>query len=214
LLVRGVFDLGNQEVNRRWVVVPLRMGQTLLDLPGGANVLRVKVRRIFEADRVAARIASRTGQVAESWMESNAQLLIGLQSQSSSSYTIQFFVFLAVAMGIASVLAVSVVQRTREIGILRAMGTARGGIAAVFVIQGGLVGFAGSLLGCAGGVGLSLAFSRLAQNPDGSATFPMDLSPSLFLAASALATLTGIAAAVLPARRAAQLDPVEAIRYA
>lgn len=214
LAVRGVFDLGNREVNRRWILVTLRVGQTLLELPGGANVLHVKVRTIFDADRVAARIGERTGQIAESWMETNAQLLIGLRSQSSSSYTIQFFVFLAVAMGIASVLAVSVVQRTRDIGILRAMGTARGGIAMVFIIQGGVVGFTGSLFGCAGGAGLSLAFARLAQNPDGSATFPVDLTPSLFLLATSLATLTGVAAALLPARRAARLDPVEAIRNA
>jgi lipoprotein-releasing system permease protein len=197
LTIRGLFDLGNQQVNERWVVVPLRTGQTLLGLPGGANVVHVKVRAIFDADRVAQRLGDATG----------------LRSQSSSSYTIQFFVFLAVAIGIASVLVVSVVQRTREIGILRAMGTPRGRIAAVFVIQGGLVGFVGSIAGAGLGAGLSFLFARLAQNPDGTATFPILLTGQLVAIASALATLTGVLAAVLPARQAGRLDPVEAIRH-
>jgi lipoprotein-releasing system permease protein len=213
LTIRGLFDLGNQQVNERWVVVPLRTGQTLLSLPGGANVVHVKVRAIFEADRVAQRLRDATGLEAESWMEANAQLLIGLRSQSSSSYTIQFFVFLAVAIGIASVLVVSVVQRTREIGILRAMGTPRGRIAAVFVIQGGLVGFIGSIVGAALGAALSFLFARLAQNADGTATFPIVLTGQLVMLASVLATLTGVMAAVLPARQAGRLDPVVAIRH-
>jgi lipoprotein-releasing system permease protein len=213
LTIRGLFDLGTQQVNERWVVVPLRTGQTLLGLPGGANVVHVKVRAIFDADRVAQRLGDATGLEAESWMAANAQLLIGLRSQSSSSYTIQFFVFLAVAIGIASVLVVSVVQRTREIGILRAMGTPRGRIAAVFVIQGGLVGFVGSIAGAGLGAGLSFLFARLAQNPDGTATFPILLTGQLVAIASALATLTGVLAAVLPARQAGRLDPVEAIRH-
>jgi lipoprotein-releasing system permease protein len=213
LTIRGVFDLGNQQVNERWVLVPLRTGQTLLGLPGGANAIHVKVRRVFEADRVAQRLAGGTGLVTESWMQQNAQLLIGLESQSSSSYTIQFFVFLAVAIGIASVLVVSVVQRTREIGILRAMGTPRRRIAGVFVLQGGIVGFFGSLVGAALGAALSFLFSRLAQNPDGSATFPIELTLRLILTATALATLTGVLAAALPARQAGKLDPAEAIRH-
>jgi lipoprotein-releasing system permease protein len=213
LTIRGVFDLGNQQVNERWVLVPLRTGQTLLGLPGGVNAIHVKVDHVFEADRVAGRLAGGTGLVTESWMQQNAQLLIGLKSQSSSSYTIQFFVFLAVAIGIASVLVVSVVQRTREIGILRAMGTPRRRIAGVFVLQGGIVGFVGSLVGAALGVALSFLFSRLAQNPDGSATFPIELTPRLILTATALATLTGVLAAALPARQAGKLDPAEAIRH-
>jgi lipoprotein-releasing system permease protein len=93
------------------------------------------------------------------------------------------------------------------------MGTPRGRIAAVFVIQGGLVGFVGSIAGAGLGAGLSFLFARLAQNPDGTATFPILLTGQLVAIASALATLTGVLAAVLPARQAGRLDPVEAIRH-
>jgi lipoprotein-releasing system permease protein len=211
--VQAIFDLGNQQVNQRWIVMPLRTGQSLLGFQGGVNVIHVKVDGLFEAEDIAKRISGNMGLDAASWMKENEQLLVALKSQSSSSYTIQFFVFLAVAMGIASVLVVSVVQRTREIGILRAMGMPRSQISLVFLIQGALIGLFGSLIGCGFGTALAHFFSRIARAPDGSPTFPMSLTLELFLAATALATLTGILAAALPARRAAQLDPVEAIRY-
>lgn len=214
IAVQAIFDLGNQQVNQRWVVMPLRTGQALLGFQGSVNAIHLTVTDLFDAESVARRVAGNTGLDAESWMETNRQLLVALKSQSSSSYTIQFFVFLAVAMGIASVLVVSVVQRTRDIGILRAMGMSRSQVFSVFLLQGALIGLLGSLLGCGVGAGLSSVFSRIARAPDGSPTFPMSLSIELFAAASVAATLTGVLAAALPARRAAELDPVEAIRHA
>ncbi|MEZ4394378.1 MAG: FtsX-like permease family protein [Polyangiales bacterium] len=210
--VAGIFDLGNREVNRRWVIVATRGAQTLLDLVGGVSVLDVRVREIFEADVVAASIAARTGLVADSWMRTNAQLLVALRSQSSSSQMIQFFVILAVAMGIASVLVVSVVQKGKEIGILRAMGTSRSTVLRVFLIQGALVGLLGSVFGTAIGAGLGALFAGLARNADGSPTFPIAVSLALVLRSTGIAAFTGVFAAVIPARSAARLDPAVAIR--
>jgi lipoprotein-releasing system permease protein len=211
--VSGVFDLGNKDVNQRWVFVSMRSAQTMLDLPGRASTLEVKVDDVFEAERIAGQISDRTGLTADSWMKLNAQLLVGLRSQSSSSYMIQFFVMLAVALGIASVLVVSVVQKSKEIGILKATGTTTRRITRIFLIQGAIVGFVGSLLGSGIGTALSLLFANLAKNPDGSATFPVDLGPERFLLAVSVAVIIGLIAAVAPARRAAGLDPAKVIRY-
>lgn len=211
--VRGVFDLGNKDVNERWVVVPLRAAQTLLDVVGGATALEATVAEVFEADAIASAIAAETGLAAESWMERNAQLLVGLRSQSSSSVMIQLFVILAVAMGIASVLIVSVVQRSREIGILRAMGVARGRVLRVFLIEGAVVGLLGAILGSALGAALALLFEGMALNPDGTPRFPVQLDVALFARTALIALATGLAAAALPARRAARLDPSTAIRH-
>ncbi len=211
--VAGTFDLGARDVNQRWALVSLRNAQTLLDLEGGITTIELRVDRIFEADRLAAEVAGRTWLVAESWMQTNRSLLIGLRSQDSSSYMIQFFVTLAVALGIASVLVVSVVQKSREIGILKAFGTSTRLASRIFLVQGGVLGFAGSMIGCAIGTLLALAFASLAKNPDGSPTFPVDLNLQRYLLATLVATLTGIVAAVFPARRAARMDPAEVIRY-
>lgn len=211
--VAGIFDLGNRDVNRRWALVSLRAGQTMLDLVGGATTLDVRVRDVFAADDVAGRVASRTGLAAESWMQTNQQLMVALRSQSSSSQTIQVFVILAVAMGIASVLVVSVVQKQREIGILRAMGLSRARVQRVFLVQGLVVGLIGSSIGSVMGAGLVLAFASAARNPDGSPLFLLVLEPPLFVGATVLATVVGLLSAAWPARRAARLDPAEAIRH-
>ena len=212
-IVRGIFDIGNKDANERWVFTSLRAAQTLLDLAGGVSTIEVKVEEIFSAEAIADTLATRTGLEADSWMKTNTQLLVGLRSQNSSSYMIQVFVIIAVALGIASVLVVSVVQKSREIGILKAMGTPTRRIIRVFLIEGALVGLAGSVVGVLLGIGLALFFASLASNPDGSPRFPVDLNLALFVRASAIATVTGIVAAAAPAHRAARLDPVQVIRY-
>jgi lipoprotein-releasing system permease protein len=212
--VAGIFDLGNKDVNQRWVFVSIRSAQTLLDLPGKVSTIEVKVDDLFGAEQIARAIQQRTGLVADSWTQINRQLLIALKSQSSSSVMIQFFVILAVALGIASVLAVSVVQKSREIGILRATGSSVSTVTRIFLVQGGVVGLLGSLLGSGVGTVLALLFANLATNPDGSATFPVDLNPGLFARSVGVAVLVGIGAATVPARRAAKLDPAQAIRHA
>lgn len=211
--ITGIFDVGNRDLNKRWVFVSLRSAQTLLGLAGGISTLEVKVDEIFAAEEVARTIHGRTGLIADSWMQTNSQLLTGLRSQSSSSSLIQVFVIVAVALGIASVLIVSVVQKSREIGILRAMGTSTRRVVRIFLIEGAILGLGGSLVGIAFGSALALFFASLAKNPDGTATFPVALGAGLFLRSAAIATAVGLLSAVLPARRAAQLDPAEVIRY-
>ena len=211
--ITGVFDLGNKAVDQTWVLTSLRHAQSLYALPGGATTIEIKVAEVFDAERIAGEARDRTGLRADSWMKLNAQLLVGLRSQSSSKSMIQFFVVVAVALGIASVLIVSVVQKSKEIGILRAFGAPSRRVLRVFLIQGGLLGLMGSFAGCALGAIFSLGFERLASNPDGSPTFPVDLNARLFAGATLLAVGIGLLAAALPARRAARLDPAEAIRH-
>lgn len=207
--IAGIFELGVRELDARYVYLDMKQTQSLLGLPGAATVIDVTVRDIFAADLVAARIARLTGLKAESWIETNGQLMNALKSQSLSTQMISFFVAVSVALGIASVLFVSVIQRTREVGILRAMGITRRQMLWVFLIQGGLFGLAGSLIGGLSGYGMVWLFNNL-----GPGLFFIPLNPMLLLAASLLATATGIIAAAIPARRAARMDPVQAIRNA
>ncbi|ATD66559.1 hypothetical protein CNR27_03060 [Luteimonas chenhongjianii] len=205
--VAGIFELGVRELDARYVYLDLKQAQSLLALPGGVTVIDMTVEDLFGADRIAARVRGLTGLKAESWMESNAQLMNALSSQSISTRMISFFVAISVALGIASVLAVSVAQRTREIGILRAMGTRRGQMLLVFLVQGAVLGLVGSALGALAGWGLVAMF-----NTFGPGLFFIPVPRALVPAAMALATLAGIGAALTPAWRASRLDPVEAIR--
>ncbi len=206
--IAGIFELGVRELDARYVYLDLKQAQTLLDLAGGVTVIDTTVGEIFEADRIAERLARLTGLRAESWMETNGQLLNALSSQSMTTEMIRVFVGVSVAFGIASVLAVSVVQRTREIGILRAMGSPRGQILRVFLLQGGLLGLLGSACGGAVGWGLVQVF-----NLAGPRLFFIPVDPVLVPLAMLVATVTGVLAAAMPARRAARYDPAVAIRY-
>jgi lipoprotein-releasing system permease protein len=125
---------------------------------------------------------------------------------------IRFTFGLVVAIGVASVLMVAVVQKTREIGILRAMGTSRGRVLRVFLVQGAIIGLIGALLGCAIGYALGVFMSGVLTSADGARLFEARLDFPLYLYTMAGAVVLGVVSAALPARRAARLDPAQAIR--
>ncbi len=206
--IAGVFDMGVRDVNRRWVILSLRSAQSLLELQGGISQIDLRLVDPFAAPAVAATLAAQTGLLVESWTATNTQLLAGLKAQEGSSQLIQTFVILGVAVAIASVLVISVVQKQRQIGILRAMGTPRPMVLRIFLIQGGLIGLAGSILGSLLGAWMVYLFSTKS-----SVQFPITLDARLFLRAASLALGTGLLAAVMPARRAARLEPAVAIRH-
>ncbi|WP_022966865.1 ABC transporter permease [Denitrificimonas caeni] len=206
--VAGVFELGVRELDSRYVYTDLKQAQTLLNLPGGITILELKISDVFTAEYWAQRIEQLTDLHVQSWMESNGQLLNALRSQTMTTQMIRVFVAMSVIFGIASVLAVSVVQRTREIGILRAMGSSQQQILRVFLLQGGLLGLCGSLLGVMVGYVLVQVFNGIDER-----LFVIRLEPSMLLSAILIATASGVIAAMVPARRAAQYDPAVAIRY-
>jgi lipoprotein-releasing system permease protein len=212
LTITGLFDLGNKGVNARNVYVGLRTAQSLLDLVGGVSSIDLALHDLDLAERLARRIAGETGLTADSWIKTNAQFVTALTSQRVSSNVIRFFIALSVAFGIASVLVVSVIQRGKEIGILRAMGATQAQMRRIFLLQGGIVGFFGSLLGSALAWCFLMLWQLLARNPDGTPMFVIGVEPGLVGLAAGGASLVGILSALLPARRAAQLDPVVAIR--
>lgn len=206
--VSGVFSMGVQELDSRQIYIDLKQAQTLLNLVGGITGLEVKIDDIFTAREWGARLERLTGLHIKNWMDNNSQLLNALRSQKMTTQMIRLFVGLAVALGIASVMAVSVVQRTREVGILRAMGSTREQILRVFLIQGAMLGAIGAVFGMAGGYVLVHLF-----NGFGARLFFVSVHPEVTITALFVAICTGILAAALPARRASRYDPAEAIRY-
>jgi lipoprotein-releasing system permease protein len=212
LTVVGIFDLGSKGVNQHNTFTTLRTAQNLLAMPGAVTSVEVTVQDIYAAETMAQRIAAATGVQADSWIKNSAQFFAAISAQTTANTAIRFLVGLSVAFGVASVLVVSVVQKSREIGILRAMGIARGQILRIFLLQGGLLGLGGSLAGCALGALSLVLWQRWARNADGTPLFALALDPQLALVALVLGTVTGLLAALAPALRAARLDPVVAIR--
>jgi lipoprotein-releasing system permease protein len=212
LTIAGIVDLGSRGANLRSTYVALHTAQALLGLIGGVSSIDLTVSDIYAAEIVAQRISALTGVEADSWIKTNAQLYLAINAQVIANTTIRFFVGLAIAFGIAAVLIVSVVQKSKEIGILRAMGSSRGQILRVFLLQGATLGLLGSLIGSALAAAAIALWGVLLRNPDGTPLLPLEPDPKLFLASALLATLSGLIAAYVPALRGARLDPVVAIR--
>ena len=212
LTITGIFDLGSKGANQRSTFVAQRTAQSLLGLIGGVTSIELTVNDIYAAEDIAREIQATLPVQADSWIKTNAQFFTAVRAQQTSNTLIRSFVGLSVAFGIAAVLIVSVIQRSKDIGILRAMGTKREQILRVFLIQGGILGFVGSLFGSALGALALVVWHHYARQVDGSELFPLLLEPQLFFVSAAAATLTGVGAAIAPALRAARLDPVVAIR--
>jgi lipoprotein-releasing system permease protein len=203
--VVGIFELGSTGVDGQWVISSLRTAQSLLGRPGDITSIDVTVEELFEADAISTRVSARTGLAAESWMQRNGALLTALDAQSQSTILIRLFTLLAVAMGIASVLAVTVVQRRGQIGILRAMGVRARVILMIFLWQGALLGIVGAMLGT--GLGMLVGKGLGTVVP-----FEIVVDASTAGQALAISLTTGILAALWPAASASRMDPAAAIR--
>ncbi len=212
LTIAGIVDLGSKGANLRNTYVALHTAQALLGLIGGVSSVDIAVGDVYEAENIAQAIAAAEGVEADSWIVTNSQFFAAISAQIIANTTIRFFVALAIAFGIAAVLIVSVVQKSKEIGILRAMGAARGQILRVFLLEGAVLGLAGSVSGSLLGAAAILLWRVYARFPDGTPYLLIEFDWRLFVASAVLATLTGLVAAVAPAMRGARLDPVVAIR--
>lgn len=210
--VTALLDMGVKDLNRRTVIIPLRSAQNLLGVPGGATVLDLKVADVWTAETLAQQLRQRYDYDIESWQATNAQLVSALNAQSISTAVIRGVVLIVVVLGIASVLVVSVVQKRKEIGILRAMGTTQAQVLRMFLLQGAVVGALGSVGGVLLAAVLVQLFTFFARDAAGGALFEIHLSGADALSAALTATVCGVLAAVIPARSAARLDPAQAIR--
>ena len=211
-IVEGIFDLESANINGSWVFMDITRAQKLYNLSGYASRIEMQILSPFEADQKADQLGRVFPDLkVQDWKQQNAQLLSALSSQSSSSYTIQVFVLIAIALGISSVLAVSVVQKSKQIGILKAMGVTGKSASQIFIIQGTLLGFAGAVAGIGLGALLLEAF-RIGTSGGGGLGFALTIKPINMAIVLAVATFAGMAASFVPARNSEKLNPMEVIR--
>jgi len=210
--VNGIFDFENAAINSSWIFMDIFRSQALFDLNGAISRIEMQIEQVFQSENIAQKIKKYIPDfLVETWQSNNRQLLSALQSQSASSYMIQFFVLLAVTLGIASVLAIAAVQKSREIGILKAIGTRTNSASRIFLIQGAVLGLSGSIMGSLVGVGLIKMF-QIASQSGGALSFSIRVEPQTALTLIVISTIASIGAALFPARKAASLVPIEVIR--
>lgn len=212
--VAGIFDFQVAAINESWLVSNLDLSQALLGIDNDITGIEIQVSDVFEADTLAESLQSNlaSGLVADNWKAQNAQLLSGLNGQSVSSIMIQVFVLISVVLGIASVLAITVLQKSRQIGILKAMGIDDIKASLIFLFQGLILGFWGAVLGIAFGLGLIAMFTTFARNPDGSALIAISYDIPFITFSGAIAIVSALVASMIPAAKSRKLSPIEVIR--
>jgi lipoprotein-releasing system permease protein len=216
-LVTGIYDTGQQMVVGSRAYVTLRSAQSLFATGTAAGSLLVRADDLFRADQVADRIAALLPYKVESWSRQAPQTVSGLKAQRAVAGLISVFSLIASSFAIASVLIVSVLQRSKQIGILKSMGAKNRQILLVFTLEGlgiAVVGASlGALVGCLivwGFAQVKQPITRMGGPPE--PLLPSQLSWQLVAIAMLAAVISTVVAAILPARRAARMDPVQVLR--
>ncbi|NCC48509.1 MAG: ABC transporter permease [Clostridia bacterium] len=214
LLISGIFDLKVASLNETWLLSDLATTQALFAAGDEVSAVEMQVEAVFAADETASLLADSlpADLKVTDWKVENEQLLSALSGQSASSYMIQVFVLLAVLLGISSVLAISVVQKSRQIGILKAMGIRNRTSRQIFLIQGFLLGLIGALAGVGLGLGLSAVFSTFVRNADGMPLVPFYFDPVFVSLSFLIAVAAATVSSMIPAGKSAKLNPIEVIR--
>lgn len=215
LEIVGIFDLRVASLNESWVITELKTAQTIFEEAGQISAIETQVNDVFAADSIAADIETDIEELnleTTNWKEENEELLSGLSGQSISSYMIQVFVLVAVLLGIASVLAISAVQKSKQLGILKAMGIQDRTAGLIFLFQGFILGTIGAVLGTGIGIGLMYGFSYFVKNPDGTSLVPFYLDWQFVGLSVVIAIIASTFAAFIPARNTSKLNPIEVIK--
>ncbi|MHC1693927.1 MAG: ABC transporter permease [Eubacteriales bacterium] len=215
--VVGFFDLKVSALNKGWGIITLEASHEIFGSNKTATSIEIQVNEdsIFETGEIADKISAALddGDLnIEDWQSQNGQLLSGLQGQSISSIMIQVFVLVSVVLGIASVLAITVLQKSKQIGILKAMGIRNSGTGAIFLFEGLILGVMGAIAGILFGLGLSWAFTKFALNPDGTPVVELYVSYSFYALSGLIAIASSVLASLIPALRSSKLNPIDIIR--
>ena len=215
--VVGFFDFKVTALNTGWGITTLGTAQNIFETGDLVTSVEMQVNdnSVFIADEIAAKIEKALNQTdlkVVNWKAQNESLLSGLQGQSISSYMIQVFVMISVVLGIASVLAITVLQKSKQIGILKAMGIRNTTTSFIFLFEGLILGFFGAILGILLGLGLAVAFTTFAVNADGTPVIALYINNSFILFSGIIAIAASVLAALIPAVRSSKLNPIDIIR--
>jgi lipoprotein-releasing system permease protein len=214
LMIAGIYSRGQ---GRGGAYVTLRTGQSMFGMGNSVNVILVKVFQLFGSDEVADRIQSLVPLEARSWSREFGMFVSALTAQAASAYLISAFSLIASSFAIASVLIVSVLQKSKQIGILKSMGATRSQILRVFTLEGFGIAVTGSLVGAVVGTLIVYLVSLVRQPtarpghvPD--QLFPVEILPVYIAAAVVSAILATLIASWFPAQRAAKMNPIDVMR--
>src|SRR3989339_991883 len=215
--VVGIFETGMYEYDSALAYVSLATAQRFFDLPGLVHGLEVKTRDLNQADRIARRIEQALGPsyFAKDWMRMNRNIFSALQLEKTALSVIMALVVMVAAFNIVSTLIMVVMEKNKDIAILKSMGATSASIMRIFIYEGLVIGLAGTVLGVLGGLSLCAILSRyqFIKLPEvyPISTLPVLVLPSDVILIALSATIITLAATLYPSWQAGKGDPAVAL---
>lgn len=217
--VVGIFDTGMYEYDSALAYVSLETAQKFLDISDTVHGIEVKTTNLNQADIIARRIEQSLdgNYLAKDWMQMNRNIFSALRLEKTALTIIMALVVLVAAFNIVSTLIMVVMEKNKDIAILKAMGATSASIMRVFIYEGLVIGTSGTVLGILGGLGLCEILSRykFIELPDvyPISTLPVLVLPSDVIIIAVSAVFITFAATLYPSWQAAKVDPAVALRY-
>ena len=215
--VVGVLRSGVTTVDNFFAYALLKKAQVLQDRPNVVNQIRLHLADVETAQDLARRIEARFGYRTEAWQETNQNVLGIFIIQNGIMYSTTGAILVVAAFGIFNIISTVVLEKTRDIAILKSIGLEERDIQAVFLLEGLLIGVLGAMLGWGAGFGLTELLGTVRFEIEGfvkSQGFYLSYSPTHYLIAAGVAVAAATFAAYLPARKAARLSPIAILRGA
>jgi lipoprotein-releasing system permease protein len=218
--VKGTFRSGMYQYDSSLCYVSLKAAQAFLDLGDAVSGVEFKVDDIYAAEKIGREVAQALGPMyyARDWMTMNHALFSALKLEKIAMFVILILIVLVAAFGIVSSLIMLVMEKTRDIAILKAMGSTAKSIRRIFVLEGLIIGVLGTVLGLGSGLGLCALLARykfidLPVDIYALDTLPVQVEPYMVALVGISAVAISLLATLYPAHAAGRLDPVEALRY-
>jgi lipoprotein-releasing system permease protein len=215
LKVAAIFEAGIPPVDKTRAFLPLRTAQTVLARRDEVNSIGFRLGDTERAPQIADVVGQVSGYRAESWQEQNANWIGLFAFQQMITRMVIAFLLIVAAFGILNILIMIVLEKKRDIAILRSNGLTRGQILRVFLVQGALMGLLGAALGCGLGALVVMGVSQIPVHFEGlvkTNRIVMHVELWYYAAASAFAVAAGLVASILPASKAASTEPVDVLR--
>jgi lipoprotein-releasing system permease protein len=215
--VVGLYRSGVSAVDEGTAYALLKRVQVLLDRPNVINELRIRVDDATTARATARMLEDRLGYKSESWDEANEGILEAFVIRNAIMYTVVSSILVVAAFGIFNIVSTIIHEKTHDIAILKSIGFREKDILRIFVLEGAIIGAAGTLLGWAFGYGLFRILGSITirfRETQASTPLPVIFEPLHYLIAAICALAAALLASWLPARRAARLNPVDIVRGA
>ena len=218
--VTALFDSGMYEYDTSMVYISLKEAQDFLGMGNKVTGIEVKVTDIYKADRIGDAVAQKLGfpYWTKDWKLMNRSLVSALKLEKLAMFVILIMIVLVGALNIISTLVMVVMEKNRDMAILRAMGATARSIMVIFIFQGLLVGVVGTLAGLASGLGLchllaKYKFITLPADVYYISTLPVRVEIPDVVLVTLAAIVISFVATIYPSWHASRLNPVEALRY-